>query len=326
MIQTLFKWLIYLALFALIAGATAYGVLVFIVEQPPSVVVPDLVEKDVVTVLEHLSTLGLIPDMGDLEYHDAIPKYHVTYQYPFPGAEVKSGRHVRINISAGVRRLQLPDFSGMPVARARALLAQIEMTPGPVSKTAHDQIPAGSVIAQIPLAGRAVDRGDSVGLLVSTGPVLQRFRMPDIQGMTVDAAGLRLERAGFQVGRLTADEDRSRPHNTVLKQDPPPGYPVEKGAAVALVVNRVAGGVAAGGLEQVRGGTLFTHRVAPGFLKKHVRLVLILYGQQMDMVDRFAAPGSQLVFLVPHAWARARIQVFENDDLTAEQAFSSEAE
>ena len=68
--------------FLIIAGASAYLTLTFIIKSEDTVIVPDLVGKDVVTALEQLTDLQLNTKVNGSEYSRQFPKNHVTYQEP----------------------------------------------------------------------------------------------------------------------------------------------------------------------------------------------------------------------------------------------------
>ena len=55
----------------------------------------------------------------------------------------------------------------------------------------HDSIPAGTVISQIPEPDTAMEKGDSLLVAVSLGPV--STAMPDLNGMNYEDATARLK-------------------------------------------------------------------------------------------------------------------------------------
>ena len=107
MIGKVLKIAAFCALFILIAGVSAYFTLSLVIKSEDTVVVPDLVGKDVVFVLEALTELGLNTKVRGSEYSADIPKHHVIHQEPEPGVEIKKGRDVRILISKGTETVPL---------------------------------------------------------------------------------------------------------------------------------------------------------------------------------------------------------------------------
>ena len=94
--------------FLMVAGASAYLTLTFIIKSEDTVIVPDLVGKNVVTALELLTDLQLNTKVNGSEYSRQFPKNHVTYQEPEPGSEIKKDRDIRIIISKGPKNILMP--------------------------------------------------------------------------------------------------------------------------------------------------------------------------------------------------------------------------
>ncbi|NVM57844.1 MAG: PASTA domain-containing protein [Desulfobacterales bacterium] len=156
-------------LFLLVAGAGGYLTLKLIVRSEDVVVVPDLVGKDVVYALEVLTDLGLNMKVGGFEYRANVPKNHVAYQDPRPGAEIKKDRDVRIIMSKGPQTVVVPNVVGMDVRQASIIMEENGLSHGAVSRTFSQGAERGEVISQSPLPGSVVARGDPLALLISRG-------------------------------------------------------------------------------------------------------------------------------------------------------------
>jgi len=113
-----FKIGAFFSLFGIIVAVAAYATLKLIVKSEDVVIVPDLVGKDVVYSLELLTDLGLNTKVSAYEYNADIPKNHVTYQEPGPGAEIKKDRDVRIVVSNGPQTVVVPNLIGIDVHKA----------------------------------------------------------------------------------------------------------------------------------------------------------------------------------------------------------------
>ncbi|UCF94094.1 MAG: PASTA domain-containing protein, partial [Desulfobacterales bacterium] len=81
--------------FLFTAGASAYITLTLIIKSEDTVIVPDLVGKDVVLALEFLTDLDLNTKVRGSEYSVDMPKNQVIFQDPEPGSEIKKGRDVK---------------------------------------------------------------------------------------------------------------------------------------------------------------------------------------------------------------------------------------
>jgi eukaryotic-like serine/threonine-protein kinase len=63
--------------------------LTLIIKSEDTVIVPELIGKDVVSALERLTELELNAKVKGSEYSTEFPKNHVVFQDPQPGSEIK---------------------------------------------------------------------------------------------------------------------------------------------------------------------------------------------------------------------------------------------
>jgi beta-lactam-binding protein with PASTA domain len=94
--------------------------------------------------------------------------------------------------------------------------------------------PRGDVIRQRPRPGAAVERGERVALVVSSGP--PSARVPDVRGLPLADAFRRIEAARLrpQARRVFSTGRRGR----IVRQRPAPGAEVERESIVLLTVSR----------------------------------------------------------------------------------------
>jgi serine/threonine-protein kinase len=128
----------------------------------------------------------------------------------------------------------VPDLRGLG---EEAALDQIEQAglDTRIEVQADPDVDRGAVAHQEPAAGSAVETGDPVTVVVSTGDV--DVLIPDLLGRTTAEAEAVLRDVGLVARvqpRLTADV----PEGTVVEQHGNPGNTVERGSEVRLVVAR----------------------------------------------------------------------------------------
>lgn len=112
-----------------------------------------------------------------------------------------------------------PDVVGLSVGDAQTL-ARREGLNWQQTDINHDTIPAGTVISQIPEPDTAMEKGDSLLVAVSLGPV--STAMPDLNGMNYEDATARLKDRGF--GNIVLIKTvSSSPVGTVLGSKPQGG-------------------------------------------------------------------------------------------------------
>jgi beta-lactam-binding protein with PASTA domain len=102
-----------------------------------------------------------------------------------------------------------------------------------------DEAPEGIVFAQRPGAGRELEEGSTVELLISSGPA--SIEVPSVAGLEADLAEQRLRDAGFEVRR--AEVFSEEPPGAVVAQDPGPGERAQVGSRVRINVSEGTGRV-----------------------------------------------------------------------------------
>lgn len=126
-----------------------------------------------------------------------------------------------------------PDVVGLSVGDAQTL-ARREGLNWQQTDINHDTIPAGTVISQIPEPDTAMEKGDSLLVAVSLGPV--STAMPDLNGMNYEDATARLKDRGF--GNIVLIKTvSSSPVGTVLGQSPKAGESFISGQSVELTIS-----------------------------------------------------------------------------------------
>lgn len=137
-------------------------------EPENGIAVPDLSGQFARDVDAQLRPLGL--QRGEIiEFaHPSQPPGIIVGQSPLPGQQLRQGGVVRVAVSAGLPRVQVPDVIGFDVARATAVLSQLGLSAD--RTTEINDRPAGTVIRISPEAGQSQPVPSRVLLVVSAGP------------------------------------------------------------------------------------------------------------------------------------------------------------
>jgi beta-lactam-binding protein with PASTA domain len=300
--------------FLIVAGASAYLTLTFIIKSEETVIVPDLVGKDVVTALEQLTDLQLNTKVNGSEYSRQFPKNHVTYQEPAPGSEIKKDRDIRIIISKGPKNILMPNLISLSERQARMIMEENGISQGRLTHTYFNAVEKDHIIMQVPSAGTMITRGTSADLLVSMGPRPVAYKMPELAGLSLDNAVVMIENTNLAVGEIRSYFDKHKPRNIIIRQEPPAGYRVPENSPVSLVINRNSGKTTGAHLHHPLYGSLLQHRVKNGFLKKRIRVELESEDGAADIFDDYIKPGEEIWVLVPRD-QDARAFIFEDDNL-----------
>ena len=309
-------------LFVLILTVSAYLTLTFIIKSEDKVVVPDLVGKDVVLSLEMLSDLGLNTKIKGSEYSNSIPKNHIIFQEPDPGSEIKKRRDVRIIISKGTKKILMPNLTGLSIQQARLIIEENGLSLNKLSNTYSENRKKNEIISQFPLPGIIIKRKTFVTLLVSAGIRPNIYKMPDIKGQSLEEAISLIESFNLLPGEIKFLFIEKKPENTIIDQLPLSGHKVTEGTHVNITINRKAGSKSHKYLRSTGGVTLFKYRLQYGFLKKHIRLRLNIFGVSSDIFDSFMEPGEEIWVLIPRN-KDATILLYEDARLIKTEVFGS---
>jgi len=323
MIKRFAKIGLLLIAFLIITGASAYLTLTFIIKSEDTVVVPELLGKDVVYALELLTDLGLNTKIGGSEYNDSYPKNHVILQDPGAGAEIKKGRDIRILLSKGPNVITMPNVIGLPLRQARLVVEESGLCLG--SETfvfADERFNQDIVLAQSPNYGNLVARDSCANLLVNRGPRARAYQMLDLKGLSLDEAVVLIERSHLQVGRFSYAYQPGQSDNIIVGQYPKSGYRVLEKSAVNLVVNRKPGTRQHADSDSGLNSGFFQYKLDAGFLKKHILIRLDSMGISSELFNSFMSPGEELWLLVPTTSA-ATLFLYEDGELVQTQVINT---
>jgi serine/threonine-protein kinase len=160
------------------------------------------------------------------KYNDEVASGLVVSSDPEPGTKLARDSAVALVVSKGPHPVQVPNFLGQQQDQAVAELDQLKLK-NKVIKKVNDPAPAGTVLGQDPPEGGEARVGDTVTLVVSSGPPL--VQVPDVKDKKFDEAKQILEGQGFQVQRQgTGILDR------VVNQSPDANAQAPQGSVVVV--------------------------------------------------------------------------------------------
>jgi beta-lactam-binding protein with PASTA domain len=200
--------------------------------NPPQYILPDLHGKTPRQAVEAVRGMGLRVEF--VEGSDqSQPKETILEQSPEAGSIVKPGRRLELVLNRP-KLGSVPTLVGRPLEDAQRALETAGYVVGPISRVSAEAT-AGTVLASLPAPGTELRQGESVRLLVSTGPRSSLDTiLPDLTGLTLEDAQYLLNIAELkpQVSRVAS----GAPEGQVLAQQPNPGTLMNKNAVVRLTV------------------------------------------------------------------------------------------
>ncbi len=126
----------------------------------------------------------------------------------------------------------------------------------------YSQEEEGTILSQNPIPTALNLQDSNVDLLVSRGPQMPEYSMPDLIGIEFAEAAALLETSDLVVGNVRYEEYAGVEGNRVINQSPLYGYPVSRERPIALVVHRRPDSPPGGTVTRIP----FSYRIPFGFL------------------------------------------------------------
>ena len=141
-----------------------------------------------------------------------------------------------ISISKGEDTSSVPDIRNATKDSAIATLEGLKFVVK-VEEKASDTVDEGSVIDTIPAIGSAAKEGDTITILVSTGPENKQTLVPNVVGKSEADATNALSGAGFKAS-IAYKEDDSVKKGLVISQSIPGGNEAQSGSTITLSISK----------------------------------------------------------------------------------------
>jgi eukaryotic-like serine/threonine-protein kinase len=195
---------------------------------PPKFAVPTVVglpldkAKDV--LLKKHMKVGAVTQEYSME-----PTGTVISQEPADGRFI-ADTPIDLTVSQGPPLVGVPDVIDEKAGTAKRLLEKAGFEVA-IDTEYSDEILEGHVISTNPPAASSAPQGSQILLVVSKGPEFETMRMPDVRGMSIDAATQKLEGMGL---RVRVVQSCGGGGTTVIDTDPLDGQPVRENDLVDL--------------------------------------------------------------------------------------------
>jgi len=196
---------------------------------PPPVQVPDLIGKTVAKARELLREADLSVGRVTRSYDEDLVAGLVVEQSVGAQDQAPFGSEIDLVLSKGPTPKPVPRVTRMTEEEATNVLLDAGFLVA-VEEELSEDVPRGDVISQDPPKGTEVQPGNTVTIVVSLGP--PEFPMPDVTGMTKEAAVARLTDLGLVVDVIIVRSPGTR----VLLQEPAVGAVVHAGDVVHIYV------------------------------------------------------------------------------------------
>ncbi len=133
------------------------------------------------------------------------------------------------------RLLRVPDIVNREREEAISMIQDAGFT-YVIEQAPSDSITKGYVISTDPVAGAAADEGSEVKIIISTGPEAVMTKVPQLKGLSKQAAIEKIESSNLSIGNIsTADSDLDA--GTVIDQNVAAGTQVEEHTKISITIS-----------------------------------------------------------------------------------------
>jgi beta-lactam-binding protein with PASTA domain len=202
------------------------------------VVVPNLTGKSEEEARQALGNVGLVLRVMSKRFSDQVPEGKIVEQHPASGQRLKTTRNVKVLVSLGDRKYEVPDLVGKSLRAAQLTLGQGKLTLGNTLYAHTGEGPPSSVIYQSPAPHTKEGADPSVNILISLGPAEEYYIMPDLIGKPAELVASRARSEGFKLGKLNLRKYPGVESGVVIQQKPQAGYRLSKNDIIYLDVSQ----------------------------------------------------------------------------------------
>ncbi len=133
------------------------------------------------------------------------------------------------------RLLKVPDILNHEREEAISMVQDAGFTYS-LEQAPSDSITKGYVISTDPVAGAAADEGSEIKIIISTGPETVMTKVPQLKGLSKDAAIAKIESSNLSIGSIsTAESDLDA--GTVIDQNIAAGTQIEEHTKISITVS-----------------------------------------------------------------------------------------
>lgn len=208
-------------------------VTLFVSAGPGQVRIPSIEGLPERRAVRELNTAGFKVTV-DEEASDRFDEDVAIRTVPREGELAERGSRIRLFVSSGPERVEVPDVRGLSRQSAESRIEATGLLA--VIDERDSDAEEDTVIEQSPAPATEVDEGSRVTITISTGP--EQVEVPSVVGQTAGDARAALRRAGFRVETRERTVESSADDGIVVDQRPSSGSTLTKGRTVVVIVGR----------------------------------------------------------------------------------------
>ena len=223
--------------------------------------VPDLVGKTPAEARRIAEASGFEMEVERQYFSPTIPEGRIISQVPAAGMQIRRGWQLRVAESLGPQRVQIPNVIGESERAAEINIKRRGLDMGNTAVVSLDDATPDQVIAQSPPPNASGIATPKISLLTGQPAQPAAYVMPSFVGQPLGIATNALRDAGFQLGKVTMEEQPTptpapneaisiappaplpqqvpiapAPTSVIVSQSPPAGWKIITGAPISFVV------------------------------------------------------------------------------------------
>ena len=204
-------------------------------KEAKKVAVPNVVGKSEDEAQKILEEAKFVV-VNEFKYDDSVEAGKVISTDPAAGVELKEGAKVKMFVSKGQEKVEVPNLVGKTYDEAVALLAEKGFTANATEEYSNKA--AGTVLSQTQSAGKKLEKGATIDFVVSKGK--EQATVPSLVWSTYDDAIAALSSQGLKPGHVSKEYDNTGafPAGVVMSQTQGEGTSLDKGSTVDFVVSK----------------------------------------------------------------------------------------
>ncbi len=207
-----------------------------VVNQGISLKVPNLIGKDFSVAVKELEELEFQGIKSKTKVDYKYPENTVINQTPKSGSTCKPGRRIYLTISSGSKPVEVPNLKAISPLDAKYKIQKKKLILDSILYDYSSEYPEGVIMDQTIEEGSLVSVGDSISLVISLGPELDKYIVPNLKEMQLSKAINKINMSGFKVGTISKLYSEELLPNTVISQFPEPEKVTEKGSEIMLYI------------------------------------------------------------------------------------------
>ncbi|WDC84045.1 PASTA domain-containing protein [Caloramator sp. mosi_1] len=199
--------------------------------------VPNLIGLSEEEAKLRLDPLKLKLEVEGKEYSDK-PEGTIIKMYPEDGIKVKEGSTIRVKLSAGQKKVLVPDLKGLDLLEAEILLKSNGLKRGNIERKYSDEVDKNKIMDQDPKPNTEVIEGTEINIVISDGKEEKFTKVPILLGRSIDEAKQALAAANLVLGNITYGYDSKYIEDVIISQDFAAGVTVNEGTMINVVINK----------------------------------------------------------------------------------------